>query len=147
MPHAPEITGSRRSGLFARLSRAVANASGHPLTFAGAAATIVIWAALGPMFGFSDTWQLVINTSTTIVTFLMVFLIQSTQNRDTHALQIKLDELIRATQGAHNALMELEELTDTELEIIRRRYLDLAKRGRDTLRSEIDDTGSPELKM
>jgi len=141
----PELTmTSRRSGFFARLSRTVANASGHPLTFVAAAATVAVWAALGPIFHFSDSWQLVINTGTTIITFLMVFLIQCTQNKDTHALQIKLDELIRVTKG-HNALMELEELTDTELEAIRRRYLELAKLGRESLRTGEEDTDSPAL--
>src|SRR5581483_7524005 len=92
---------------------------------------VVAWAATGPLFKFSDTWQLVINTGTTIVTFLMVFLIQNTQNRDTHALQLKLDELIRSTKGAHNALMNLEDLTDEELHILRRRYLALAEEARE----------------
>jgi len=147
MPNKPDPMGLRRTGFFARFSRKIANATGHPVVFAGAVAVIILWAASGPVFHFSDTWQLVVNTSTTVITFLMVFLIQSTQNRDTHALQIKLDELIRVTQGAHNALMELEELTDTELELIRSRYLELAKRGRDKLRSEVDDVGAPELKF
>ncbi len=119
--------------------------AGHPLGFTGAAAIVIVWALLGPLFGFSDTWQLFINTGTTIATFLMVFLIQNTQNRDAHALQIKIDELLRVTRGAHYALMDLEELTDEELELIRRRYLDLAEKGRDRLRLGQEDTDAPLL--
>lgn len=100
------------------------------MTFMIALAIIALWALTGPIFHFSDTWQLVINTSTTIVTFLMVFLIQNTQNRDTEALQIKLDELIRAIEGAHNALLDLEELDEEELEEIRSDYLKLAEAAR-----------------
>src|ERR1051325_8334164 len=123
--------GTGRSGLFGRVARAVAQATGHPLSFATAVAIVVAWALLGPVFRFSDTWQLVINTGTTIITFLMVFLIQSTQNRDQQALQIKLDELIRVTEGAHYALIDLEELSDKELDVIRQRYLELAREGRE----------------
>ena len=90
---------------------------------------IVVWIITGPLFHFSDTWQLVINTGTTIITFLMVFLIQNAQNRDTEAIQVKLDELIRATQGAHNALLDLEELEDDALQDFRRRYQELAQAG------------------
>ena len=136
---------SRRSGRFARLARRIAAWSGHPLGFAAAVAVVVIWALLGPLFLFSDTWQLVINTGTTIVTFLMVFLIQNTQNRDTHALQIKLDELLRVTKGAHYALIDLEELTDEELALIKQRYLELAEEGRERLRSGREDTGAPSI--
>jgi low affinity Fe/Cu permease len=107
-----------------------------------AAATILMWIVTGPLFGFSDTWQLVINTATTIITFLMVFLIQSSQNRDTEAIQVKLDELIRATQGAHNALLDLEELEEVELDKFRDRYQALAKQARVNIKTL--DTGSPE---
>jgi low affinity Fe/Cu permease len=99
----------------------------------------------GPIFGFSDTWQLVINTGTTIVTFLMVFLIQNTQNRDTEALQVKLDELIRITQGAHNALLDLEELDEKELDSIKATYCQLAKKAREGLRRGVDDTDVPNV--
>ena len=109
--------------------------AGRPVAFAGAVTVIVGWALLGPFFGFSDTWQLVINTSTTIVTFLMVFLIQSTQNRDGRAIQIKLDELIRAMEGAQNALLDLEELDEEDLIRIRTRYEKLAEEAREQLRS------------
>ena len=94
----------------------------------------------GPVFGFSDTWQLVINTFTTIVTFVMVFLIQNTQNRDAEAIQVKLDELLRTTAGAHNALLDLEELEEKELDDIRARYVQLAKRSRAELRTGTADT-------
>lgn len=109
-----------RRSPFSRFAKWTSHAAGHPTTFRVAVLIIVIWAATGPLFGFSDTWQLVINTGTTIVMFLMVFLIQNTQNRDSTALQLKLDELIRALEGAHNALLDLEELEDRELEQIRR---------------------------
>ena len=108
---------------FARRTSAVA---GRPRTFIIACAIILIWGVTGPLFGFSDTWQLVINTGTTIITFLMVFLIQNTQNRDTEALQIKLDELIRAVKGARNEVIDLEEMDEEELEALRKQYLALA---------------------
>jgi low affinity Fe/Cu permease len=120
--------------------------AGRPTTFAIAVAVIVAWAATGPVFHFNDTWQLVINTSTTIVTFLMVFLIQSTQNRDAEAVQVKLDELLRATQGAHNALLDLEELEIDDLERIRADYTKLARRAREDLRKGIRDTGAPDVR-
>jgi low affinity Fe/Cu permease len=114
---------------YSRFAKAAAHFSGRPRTFVLAVLVIVVWAITGPLFKFSDTWQLVINTGTTIVTFLMVFLIQNTQNRDTEAIQIKLDELIRSTQGAHNALLDLEEL-DAE--------------ARTQVSGGLKDTGTPE---
>ena len=105
---------------------------------------IAAWILTGPIFGFSDTWQHVINTGTTIITFLMVFLIQNTQNRDTEALHIKLDELIRATEGAHNALLDLEELTQDELDVFRQRYMAIAQRAREGRSQGERDTGTPE---
>jgi low affinity Fe/Cu permease len=122
----------------------VSRVCGRPQTFALATAVILAWILTGPIFGFSDTWQLVINTGTTIVTFLMVFLIQNTQNRDTQAIQIKLDELIRATKGAHNALLDLEELQDSNLEKFRERYETLAKSARQKLQEGGVDTDTPE---
>ena len=131
---------------FSDFARRLAMWTGRPCAFLAASTAVVLWAASGPLFGFSDTWQLVINTSTTIVTFLMVFLIQNTQNRDTEAMQIKLDELIRATQGAHNALLNLEHLEDEELDRYLRHYAELAKAARRKLRAGELDTDSPEIK-
>lgn len=115
---------------FTRFAKRTSTLTGRPATFILAVLVIVLWAATGPLFHFSDTWQLVINTGTTIITFLMVFLIQNTQNRDTEALQIKLDELIRAQKEANNALLDLEELDDKELDRIRATYLALAEKER-----------------
>ena len=115
---------------FTRLTKWTAHVTGRPFTFLLACAVIVAWAALGPSFGFSDTWQLVINTGTTIVTFLMVFLIQSTQNRDTEALQVKLDELIRAIGHARNELLDLEELEERDLDGLKQTFIELAKKAR-----------------
>ena len=130
---------------FARFARWTAHAAGHPLAFLVAVLIIVGWALAGPIFGFSDTWQLVINTGTTIVTFLMVFLIQNTQNRDSAAVHLKLDELIRSTSGAHNAFLDLEELTERDLERLRARYEELARRAREELRLGAVDTGTPDV--
>ena len=129
--------------LFTRFAQHTAQATGRPITFVSAATVIVIWGICGPLFGFSDTWQLVINTGTTIVTFLMVFLIQNTQNRDSEAIQIKLDELIRVTSGAHVSLLNLEELEEDELDRIRKQYEELADRARSALRKGKSDTSIP----
>jgi low affinity Fe/Cu permease len=131
---------------FTRFAKWTAKATGRPLTFVLAVGAILAWALTGPLFGFSDTWQLVINTGTTVVTFLMVFLIQSTQNRDSEAIQVKLDELIRLSKGGHNALLDLEELEDEELDRIRASYCRIAEEARERLRSGGSDTGVPELK-
>jgi low affinity Fe/Cu permease len=127
---------------FATVAKATSRATGRPSTFLLALAVIIVWAVSGPLFQFSDTWQLVINTGTTIVTFLMVFLIQNTQNRDSEAMQVKLDEIIRAVEGAHNGLLDLEELEEAELDRIRERYQELARRARDGSRLA---TGCPDL--
>jgi low affinity Fe/Cu permease len=124
---------------FTRLAKSTARISGKPVTFMLAVAVIILWAITGPFFGFSDTWQLVVNTGTTIVTFLMVFLIQSTQNRDSEAMQVKLDELIRAAKDAQNALLDLEELEEEELDRIREDYLKIAERARGELRKRASD--------
>ena len=117
-----------RTSLFNRVAKWMARAAGHPAGFALAALVIVAWVATGPVFHFSDTWQLVINTSTTIVTFLMVFLIQNTQNRETAALHIKLDELIRAVKSAHNERINLDELSQADLDKLVEYYNKLAKK-------------------
>ncbi len=129
---------------FAQFANATARITGSPLAFLACVASVLIWAATGPIFKFSETWQLVINTGTTIVTFLMVFLIQNTQNRDTQAIQIKLDELIRATKGAHNALMDLEELEEAHLNRFRDKYAELAKSARARLERGEEDTDVPD---
>ena len=131
---------------FGRFAKAVARATGRPFAFALAVLLIAAWAVSGPLFGFSDAWQLTINTGTTIVTFLMVFVIQHTQNRDTAAMQIKLDELIRATQGAHNALLDLEELEEEQLLDYLRIYERLAKEARERLEQGRLDTDAPDVK-
>ena len=136
---------TKSSSWFTTFAKATSRATGRPSAFAVAGAIIVVWIVTGPLFHFSDTWQLVINTGTTIITFLMVFLIQNTQNRDSEALQVKLDELIRAIDGAHNALLDLEELEEDELDRIRLNYSNLAKKARMELRQGISDTGRPDM--
>jgi low affinity Fe/Cu permease len=131
---------------FASIARAISTLVGRPVAFIIACLLIVLWALTGPLFGFSDTWQLIVNTTTTIITFLMVFVIQNTQNRDTVAMQIKLDELIRATQGAHNAILDLEELDEEQLQDYLRRYEELAAAARKRLANGKLDTGSPDIK-
>ena len=121
--------------LFSRISKWTARTMGHPVAFGIALVIILAWAVTGPLFGFSNTWQLFINSFTTTVTFLMVFLIQNTQNRDSIAVQVKLDELLRVADGAHEALMDLEELEPHELERLRDRYEELARQARERARS------------
>jgi low affinity Fe/Cu permease len=136
-----------KGSLFDRFARRGASFAGHPMAFAAAVLLILVWLVSGPIFGFSNTWQLVINTATTIVTFLMVFVIQNTQNRDGEAVQIKLDELIRALEGAHNSLLDLEELSEHELATFRKKYLELARAARDEIRSATGDTGTPRVEF
>ena len=121
---------TKSTTLFTRIAKGTARAAGRPRAFSIAIALILIWAATGPLFGFSDTWQLVINTGTTIVTFLMVFLIQATQNRDAEAIQVKLDELIRAQANANNQLLDLEELEEEDLDRLRAAYQARARKAR-----------------
>jgi low affinity Fe/Cu permease len=129
---------------FSKLATTTARAVGHPFTFTAAVVLVLVWALSGPVFGFSDTWQLIINTTTTILTNLIVFLIQNTQNRDTAALQLKIDELIRATKGAHNAVLDLEELEEGDLAQIREHYEALAKQAREKREGILSD-GSLEV--
>jgi low affinity Fe/Cu permease len=129
---------------YSRFAKRAAHFCGRPRVFVLAVGVIVVWVVTGPIFHFSDTWQLAINTGTTIVTFLMVFLIQNTQNRDTEAIQVKLDELIRATKGAHNALLDLEELEEESLDAFRTKYQALAAAARAELGRGLGDTGTPE---
>ena len=136
---------TKNASWFTRFTRSVAHTTGRPAAFGLAFATIAVWAASGPLFGYSDTWQLVINTGTTIVTFLMVFLIQSTQNRDSEAMHLKLDELIRATPGAHVALLDLEEMDEDHLRAICEEYQDLARRAHAALREGKTDTNVPRV--
>ncbi len=139
------MTPAKSSSWFTRLAKRTAHTTGQPVTFALAVLVILGWAISGPLFRWSDTWQLVVNTGTTIITFLMVFLIQSTQNRDAEAVHVKLDELLRVSPGAHNVLMDLEELEERDLARIRAVYVRLAERARlgpDDGRSE---TGVPNI--
>jgi low affinity Fe/Cu permease len=132
--------------MFSRIAKECAVAMGHPWAFLLAGSVILAWAVTGPIFGYSDTWQLVINTGTTIITFLMVFLIQNTQNRDSCATQVKLDELLRSTRGAHNALLDLEELTQAELDEFAKNYQRLAQDARTRVRQGLQDIDTPDLK-
>ncbi len=143
----PRPTSLGRRDPFTRFAKWAARTSGRPIAFIGAAGIILAWAVTGPLFHFSDTWQLVINTGTTIVTFLMVFLIQNTQNRDTVAIHLKLDELIRSHKGAHTALLDLEELSSEELSRFQRVYLEMAKQARQHLREGGKDTDVPRLSI
>src|SRR5437588_4297829 len=129
-----------------RFAKWTAGRAGRPVAFVAAVGILALWGLSGPLFGFSDTWQLVINTGTTIITFLMVFLIQSTQNRDSEAIQVKLDELIRLSKGGHNALLDLEELEEAELDSIRAEYCKIAEDARANLRRGQRDTGVPEVR-
>ncbi|MEO8003176.1 MAG: low affinity iron permease family protein [Arenimonas sp.] len=132
-------------GLFTRMAKAAARFTGRAACFNLAVLLILIWLVTGPVFQYSDTWQLVINTTTTIITFLMVFLIQNTQNRDTQAIQIKLDELIRCMEGAHNVLLDLEELDEKTLDAFRDKYEALAAKARNQIAGGGNDRDSPEV--
>jgi low affinity Fe/Cu permease len=142
-----EGEGSRRRGPgpFLRLSRFVSDMLGRPLAFALAVGVVVAWAASGPLFHYNDSWQFTINTGTTIVTFLMLFLVQSTQNRQGEAIQIKLDELIRAVEGAHNALVDLEDASEEEVRELHARYQRLAELTRARVARGAPDTDAPEI--
>jgi low affinity Fe/Cu permease len=144
-PLGPAMQPTKSRSRFTRFAKATSKITGRPVTFLVAISLVLAWVVTGPLFDYSDTWQLAINTSTTIITFLMVFLIQSTQNRDAQAVQVKLDELLRVTKGAHTALLDLEELEEEDLDQIRASYEALAQKAREGLRSGVPDTGSPEV--
>ncbi len=127
---------NHQQSVFTRFAKWTSRATGKPLTFMGALLIIFAWAILGPLFNYSDTWQLVVNTGTTIITFLMVFLIQNTQNRDSEALHIKLDELIRSLNNAHNALLNLEDLDEAELDKFKETYRKLAEEAQKSSKEE-----------
>lgn len=129
----------KNTSWFTRIAKWASQASGRPMTFVFAIGIILVWLITGPLFKFSDTWQLIINTGTTIITFLMVFLIQNTQNRDQEALQIKMDELLRAVKGASNELIDLEDLDQEELDKIRKDYVKLAKKARQEVKQNKND--------
>jgi low affinity Fe/Cu permease len=139
------MTPSKSTSWFTRLTKLTAHATGRPAAFMCAALVIIGWAICGPLFHWSDTWQLVVNTGTTIITFLMVFLIQSTQNRDSVAMQVKLDELLRVSAGAHNVLMDLEELDEADLNRIRAVYERLASEARRGIHAGRSDEGVPPI--
>jgi len=136
---------SKLTAYFMRFARWAARTSGRPAAFIAAITLILVWAVSGPLFDFSDTWQLVINTGTTIITFLMVFLIQNTQNRDTEALHLKMDELIRATSGAYNLLINLEEVDDEEMERFRHLYQALALKAKEDLEAGTPPIDTPDM--
>jgi low affinity Fe/Cu permease len=139
--------GKKTPSLFTRIANATSRLAGRASTFIVMCGLVVLWALAGPFFHFSDSWQLTINTGTTILTFLMVFLIQATQNRDTQALQIKLDELIRATEGAHNKLLDLEELEEADLIDFQSRYEALAKEARECSPRDPGMNGVPDIDL
>ena len=139
-PDNPNASAARPQGrgtYFDHFARSVGRRSGRSSAFTLALFIVLVWLVTGPLFHFSDTWQLVINTATTVITFLMVFVVQHTQNRDTESLQVKLDELIRAVKKADNALLDLEDLEEDELAELHEKYLNLAKLAREeTLRRQ-----------
>lgn len=137
----------KQTNWFDKFSKLSARTAGRSATFTVACGSVIVWITTGPLFHYSDTWQLAINTATTIITFLMVFLIQHTQNIESQAVQIKLDELIRATKGAHNALFDLEQLTEKQLDEIRIKYETLAQVAKLKIRTEKDDLGSPDVSL
>ena len=136
---------SPKKGVFIYLAEKTASLAGHPGAFLTAAGIVVLWAVTGPLFSFSDTWQLLINTGTTIMTFLMVFLIQNSQNRESKAVQLKLDELIRSTDGAHTMLLDLEELSEKELKNVQEKYENIAREARRRIRAGGKDTDMPRV--
>jgi low affinity Fe/Cu permease len=141
----PIIDAMEKRNIFTQFAQKASHFAGTSMAFSAALGIVLIWAVTGPIFHFSDTWQLVINTGTTIVTFLMVFLIQNSQNRDNHAMELKLDELLRSGKGAHNSLLDIEELSDEEILKIKKRYEELAKKARKELRKGGKDTNQASI--
>ena len=139
------IVGETKRDYFGRFARSSARLAGRPLSFFLAVSVVIVWLCSGPVFGFSDSWQLVINTGTTIVTFLMVFVIQNAQNRDGQAIQLKLDELLRSIKGAHTALLDIEKLSEEELDTLRNKYEKLASNARAALQKGQTDVDCPEV--
>jgi len=137
----------RPASLFDRFAKQAECSMGHPKAFVIAVGAILLWAVSGPFFHYSDTWQLVINTATTIVTFLMVFLIQNSQNRDSAAIQLKLNELIRTREGAHNMLLNLEELSLSDIQELTAHYEKLASCARNSIKQGKADTETPEVQL
>jgi len=136
----------KHTGGFQRFARQSSRLTGRPITFGLAIFAVIAWLITGPIFHYSNAWQLVINTATTIITFLMVFLIQNTQNRDSEAMHIKLDELIRATKTAHTVVLDIEELSEKELDELKRCYEKLAKEALAKMRAGKSDLGAPDIK-
>jgi low affinity Fe/Cu permease len=130
-PKLERLMGARLLGSFQKFARTVVRASGHPAAFVVAIGIIFVWLLTGPFFHFNNTWLLVIDTVGNIITFLMIFLIRNAQNRESEAVQLKLDELIRATKAAHNSLLDIEELSETELDQIKARFERLARKARE----------------
>jgi low affinity Fe/Cu permease len=144
----PETASKEEHGpFFVRFTSAVAHWAGRPAAFCAAVILLAAWAAAGPVFSYSEDWQLIVNTATTIITFLMVFLIQSTQNRDAYAVQLKLDELIRAVKGAHTELLDIENLSEERLCELRDTYADLARAARARVEQGMEDTDSPPVEI
>lgn len=139
------IVADAKRDYFGRFARWSARLAGRPASFFLAVSVVIVWLCSGPVFGFSDSWQLVINTSTTIITFLMVFVIQSAQNRDSQAIQLKLDELLRSVKGAHTALLDIEKLSEAELDCLKNKYEALASSARAAVQKGRTDLGSPEV--
>ena len=139
-PKLERLVGARLLGGFQKFARAVVRTSGHPMAFGLAIGIIVIWALTGPLFRYSNAWLLVINTVASVITFLMIFLIRNAQNRESEAVQLKLDELIRATKAAQNTLLDIEELSEEDLDRIKARFERLARKARDE-----SSTGQTEL--
>jgi low affinity Fe/Cu permease len=133
--------------MFSRFARTLSRYLGKSFTFSLALGLVLLWLITGPLFKYSDTWQLVINTSTTIITFLMVFLLQNTQNRDTTAVHLKLDEIIRSMENTHNELLKIEELSDEDLKVFLDRYEDLAKQVKQKIQNGESDVGCPEVEF